>query len=1159
MTRAFGEGRVRLPPEVSLRLDQLCDQFEAACKDGKSPQIDVFLAGWGEPARTALEGELLQLDQYYRLCRAKTNHLANGRPRFPPLETNRDITAGGATAAGRGTASPQMPLDALGADDQSSKSLEGPNNRDSASFESFHSGCIFGGYELLEFVARGGMGVVFKARQRKLGRVVALKMIVGGQLASPDDVQRFRSEAAAAARLDHPTIVPIYEVGEHDGRHYFSMAFVDGVSLAERLREGPLEPRAAARVVRDLAAAIQVAHENGIIHRDLKPANVLLDKNGLPKLTDFGLAKRTDQVNDMTGTGQVIGTPAYMAPEQAEGGQSAIGPTTDVYGLGALLFALLTGRPPFQAATVIDTLHHVISLEPPRPTALNPAIPRDLETISLKCLQKAQTSRYANAAALRDDLDRFLTDRPILARPVGIIERCYRWCRRRPAAAAAIALAIVLAVGGPSAAWLFKGQRDDAQFARADALEKLRDAFVSRASAGRTGGRAGRRFDSLDALAEAARIRPGPELRNEAIGCLTLADLRMARQWPAPPGGTQRIEYDNAFVRYVHVSQNGRVSVRRVADNSEEMEVPRPGRGEVWPTLSRDGRYLHLGVNPDQRQQVWRIDSPTPASLIDLHLKEFANPAFRPDNGRIAVAAVDGPIGLYDLPSGQFVRQLPNPGRILQLVYDPTGQRLAAATPDGAKIIDAETGVLQLELHSAPTAGFEWLAWHPQGDRIAAAGADGGIRLWDVARDKVLHVLEARPGGLFVEFNHAGDLLASISWDGLLRLWNPDTGKLALCAPYSWGFIRFSADDRWLAGDQWDGQIRLWEVAQGRECRTLLPDRRIKGTGGSGFAIHPDGRWLAIALDDGIDLWDIDANRQITHLRTGLSGSIQFEASGALVAEVHYAASAFRWPVTASRPNEYRLGPPECIPLPAPVRAMAITPDGRVAATTGDRRTAFVFNRDRSEQLVRLGPLADARNIAVSPNGRLVVTSDYHIGGGLKVWNLDNPNSARLLRQAGQCGATFNMNGTLLATKCAGTGGLTFDGQVWDVGAWNENYHFDGWPLAFSPDGAVLAIGTSQGAVRLLESSTGVEIARLEDPNLERALEGHFTPDGSALLTCSGDGPGIRVWDLRLIRSELAERGLDWALPSYPPPAKGDPVRIEVVSNEPFPAPGPPP
>ncbi len=249
----------------------------------------------------------------------------------------------------------------------------------------------FGDYELLEEVARGGMGVVYRARQVSLNRPVALKMILAGQLAGADDVRRFHIEAEAAAGLDHPGIVPIYEIGEHDDQHFFSMGFVDGKSLAARVAEGPVSAREAADLTKQVAEAVQFAHERGVIHRDLKPANVLLDAQGRPKVTDFGLAKKLQADSGLTHTGQVMGTPSFMPPEQADG--KNVGPPADVYALGAILYCLLTGRPPFQAATPLDTLLQVIGQDPVPPRQLNATVPADLETIALKALQKEKPAR----------------------------------------------------------------------------------------------------------------------------------------------------------------------------------------------------------------------------------------------------------------------------------------------------------------------------------------------------------------------------------------------------------------------------------------------------------------------------------------------------------------------------------------------------------------------------------------------------------------------------------------------------------------------------------------------------------------------------------------------------------------------------------------------
>jgi eukaryotic-like serine/threonine-protein kinase len=305
-------------------------------------------------------------------------------------------------------------------------------------------GSQFGDYEILGELGRGGMGVVYKARQRSLQRLVAVKMILSGHLAAPEQVKRFHREAQAVARLDHPNVVPIYAVGRHNGQHYFSMKLIEGHSLARDLAHYRRRHKAAALLTARVARAVHFAHQHGIIHSDLKPGNVLLDERGQPHVTDFGLAKRLDASGSLSPEGAVIGTASYVAPEQAAARDRRLTPAADVYSLGPILYELLTGRPPFQAETVVETLWQVLDREPPPPRRLNPAVPRDLETICLRCLDKRPARRYASAAALADDLERWAKGEPIIARRVGLAERAWLWCRRNRVVASLSAAAVVL-------------------------------------------------------------------------------------------------------------------------------------------------------------------------------------------------------------------------------------------------------------------------------------------------------------------------------------------------------------------------------------------------------------------------------------------------------------------------------------------------------------------------------------------------------------------------------------------------------------------------------------------------------------------------------------------------------------------------------------------
>ena len=392
------------------------------------------------------------------------------------------------------------------------------------------------GYDVLGVLGRGGMGVVYQARHAALNRTVALKMIRGGADASPHDLARFRAEAEAVARLSHAHIVQVFDVGTHEGQPYCALELLAGGSLDQHLLGKPQPPFQAATLVEQLAQAMQAAHDQGIIHRDLKPSNILLTAEGTPKITDFGLAKCLESTNGQTRTGEVVGTPAYMAPEQAAGQNDRVGPAADIYALGTILYEMLTGRPPFLGVAPTDVLLQVMSTEPVPPGRLQPLLPADLETICLKCLQKEPQQRYLTAAALAEDLHRFLTDQPIVARPVTLGERCWRWCRRNPLpatlAATALVLGLTLAIGGPVAALREAHLRQEAEDARATALrEKDRAEEAQR-----------RTWAALDAMTSQVAsdwLTAQKELRPEQVRFLENAVL-FYREFAADPARDAR-------------------------------------------------------------------------------------------------------------------------------------------------------------------------------------------------------------------------------------------------------------------------------------------------------------------------------------------------------------------------------------------------------------------------------------------------------------------------------------------------------------------------------------------------------------------------------------------------------------------------------------------
>jgi tRNA A-37 threonylcarbamoyl transferase component Bud32 len=459
--------------------------------------------------------------------------------------------------------------------------------------------------EVLVELGRGGAGVVFQARQHRPQRLVALKILRND--AGREEQARFRAEAEAAARLQHPAIVPIYEVGEHDGQPFFSMEFVEGGSLSRHLADGPWTARRAAELVETVARAVQHAHEGNILHRDLKPANILLDGAGQPRIADFGLAKCLDADVHHTHTGQVLGTPSYMAPEQAQGNRD-VGPAVDVYALGAILYELLVGRPPFRAATPVETLVQVVHTEPIPPRRLNSAVPRDLETISLKCLEKGPGFRYASAQALADDLRRFLDGRATVARPLSAPARLWRWARRRPSTAAlALALLLVTVLGVLTAGWQW---REALASARAEATARQDAEAQARSEAN-----ARRQVERLLAGALVDQATNHADAGDVALG---LHEFMEALEHAAGDPDLERVCRCNL------ASWFDRVVRERAALKHSDW---------IWEVaFSSDGRYVAT-ASKDRSARVWDASTGNPVGEVMKHEHPVWSVAFSP-NGK---------------------------------------------------------------------------------------------------------------------------------------------------------------------------------------------------------------------------------------------------------------------------------------------------------------------------------------------------------------------------------------------------------------------------------------------------------------------------------------------------------------------------------------------
>ena len=950
----------------------------------------------------------------------------------------------------------------------------------------------FGDYELLERIGHGGMGVVYKACQKSLNRMVALKLLPLGPHAPPESVKRFRAEAVSTAALQHPNIVAIHEVGFSEGQHFIAMDYVEGQPLSELIRGTPLPPRRAASYVKTIAEAIHYAHERGILHRDLKPANVLIDASDQPRVTDFGLAKKladsqlSTPDSQLTVTGQVLGSPNYMPPEQAAGGRGTLSRRTDVYALGAILYHALTGRPPYLGEGLADIVQQVLHTEPVAPRLLNGALPRDLETVCLKCLEKEPGKRYPTAQALAEELGRFLEGQPIQARPVGPAGRTWRWCRRNPRLAGALGVAALsLVIGLATTSWQWRRAESQRQRAEASELAALQRAYISEINAAQAGLKAinpGRALEILN--------RHRPKGKSESPG-------------GPPPNPKSQIDLRGFEWRYLwqQCQTEAEAVVGRLPDAIPSLE------------MSGDGQWL-MAASEAGAVTLWHLATGEEILLASARgVRAFG--AFSPDSRFLlfcdqSLEAV-GTISVWDLRARKRLPPITDPRPVGPMVFSPDGKWFSYGVASLSS--DKEGRGKALVLLAFPSRenarempcltpittinhGWDWV-FTPDSRRIifSETDPDPQIGQWDIIDvSPPRYFPGARESLTALALSPDGSLLATSAGytNNNIKLWElPSFRSLAELSGHQ-GWVRalkFSPDGRTLASASVDQTIRLWDVS------TRQPKRVFRGLAAEVWRLSfaPDGRKLFSGSGDGtIHRWPTEthpssAEPGFWRVSSGLDavkmapGGEQF--IGLRHGRVYLGATQAGAPVLQT----LGLGTNNtCVMFSRDEQALfAGTKDGEIqvwslsehrlvhrlqgarepVVTLRQAATAGCLVAVQFQQGERLAPLRHVgvwstmswqrQNLLsvsglvscyeVSPDGRWLATGEFR--GPVRIWSLDNSSEPRTANSTGQTMAlAFSGSGHLLAAA-------TLEGvvRVWQMPRTGEAKGIPGTgPLAFS-------------------------------------------------------------------------------------------------------------